>query len=86
MTSACSSDLKPMTGECDGCVSPLIKDASPWADFCSQQIGETWKRVRRDRKPAESPDSSARSLGTNVQEQKCLYLEQLSAARRPISL
>ena len=52
---SCSSDLKPMIAECDGSLSPLIEDASPWTEFCSQQIPKTWKRVRRGRKPQRAP-------------------------------
>ena len=52
---SCSSDLKPMVAECDGSLSPLIEDASPWTEFCSQQISQTWKRVKRGRKPQKAP-------------------------------
>ena len=52
---SCSSDLKPIVAKCDGSLSPLIEDASPWTEFCSQQIPKTWKRVRRGRKPQRAP-------------------------------
>ena len=48
----CSSDLKPMIGELDAPLSPLVEDASPWIEFCSQQIPKTWRqkpKKRRDR-------------------------------------
>ena len=51
----CSSDLKPMIAERDAPLSPLTENASPCTEFCSQQIPETWKRVRRGRKPQRAP-------------------------------
>ena len=44
-------DLKPMIGELDAPLSPLVEDASPWIEFCSQQIPKTWRqnpKTRRD--------------------------------------
>ena len=51
----CSSDLKPMVAEYDGSLSPLIEDASPWTEYCAQQIPQTWKPIRRGRKPQRAP-------------------------------
>ena len=51
----CSSDLKPMIGELDAPLSPLVEDASPWIEFCSQQITKTWRQKPKKRRDQGIP-------------------------------
>ena len=51
----CSSDLKPMIGEPDAPLSPLVEDASSWIEFCSQQIPKTWRQKPKKRREQGVP-------------------------------
>ena len=52
---SCSSDLKPMVAEAEASVNPLLEDASPWTEYCAQQISQTYKPIRRGGKPRRAP-------------------------------
>ena len=51
----CGSDPKPMIGELDAPLSPLVEDASPWIEFCSQQIPKTWRQKPEKRRDQGIP-------------------------------
>ena len=53
---SCSSDLKPMIAKYDSSLSPLIENASPWTEYCSQQTQDVETNTSR-LETAESPDS-----------------------------
>ena len=72
----CSSDLKPMIGELDALLCPLVEDASPWIEFCSQQIPQDVEAKAKEAKRPGNSDSQACPVGKRRHMEKYEWPEE----------
>ena len=75
-----------MIGELDAPLSPLVEDASPWIEYCSQQISQTRRQKAKEIKRPGNSRLTGLSGGKTLINGEIRMARGTMAPRGPISL